>query len=792
MLCAAPAGAQQPAPAEPPPGFVRMNLQGEVRLQALIDYVSERLNIQFVYNADVGGRLVTVRAPADVPVSSLLGLLSSVLRMEGFALVDAEVDGWKRIIESAAMTQMAPPGEARAVLAANGGGSPVTQVFVLEHISAAQLAQTLRPFLTAAPASNILPIPEGNVLVVTDYAANVLTVEQLIELIDRPRGNVALDFYPVQHTSAEKLAEQVRPMLRVRAPFTSSGIAAGPESSGAVELIAESRTNTIVVIAPPELVREAVELLKRFDVSLGLSTKVYRFTNVPAERVDKLAKSFLPTQDVQRTYVSTVDKDGNLMVVQATAEIHARLDELVRQLDVPVPTTDSPIRFYKLKNANALDVLYTLLALQEVAGTSSVLGGDSGAAQPAAGMSAPAGPAGTQPQGVNLQLNLTQPQTSPLANSLLATSPLASSLYAGSTGLGLNQPVRLPLAPAAGPDSARSLDAARLDRISGVAATQLAAGGTAVLPGGARVSADISTNSLIIIAPADVQQMYSGLIDSLDKRRPQVLIEAKIVAIDTSDNFSLGVEFSAGDRSGDRRAFAFDSFGLSQVNPLTGALTIIPGTGFNGTVVDSQIADVVVRALASHRRARVLAAPKILVNDNSTGQLESVLSVPFQSVNASQTVSTTSLGGDQQAGTVITVTPHINEDRHLLLEFEVEFSSFTATAAAGATLPPPRQIDRVGSTVTIPNGQTVIVGGLKRVGDAATTSGVPYIEQVPVLRELTSNTSDGRQTTSFFLFIRPQILIDDRFADLKFFSEKSAVGAGMGGEHPVSRPVMVE
>jgi general secretion pathway protein D len=187
----------------------------------------------------------------------------------------------------------------------------------------------------------------------------------------------------------------------------------------------------------------------------------------------------------------------------------------------------------------------------------------------------------------------------------------------------------------------------------------------------------------------------------------------------------------------------------------------------------------------------VLAAPRILVNDNRTGKLESIVSVPFQSVNATNTVSTTSLGGDQQAGTIITVTPHINEDNHLSLEFTVEFSTFQGNAAA-ATLPPPRQIDRVDSVVTIPDGQTIIVGGLKRVGSMDTLAGIPYLEKIPIVRELTSLATEEQQTTSFFLFIRPIVLRDDRFADLRYLSNVSAKQAEIDGEYPVSVPKLIE
>ena len=185
----------------------------------------------------------------------------------------------------------------------------------------------------------------------------------------------------------------------------------------------------------------------------------------------------------------------------------------------------------------------------------------------------------------------------------------------------------------------------------------------------------------------------------------------------------------------------------------------------------------------------MLAAPKILVNDNSTGKLESVTSVPFSSINASQTVSTTSLGGNQQAGTIITVTPHINEDNHLQLDFDVEFSTFSGTSTAG--LPPARQIDRVGSTVTIPDGKTVVVGGLKRIGENYTYSGLPWIEKIPILRTLTGRTDTNQSTMSFFLFIRPMVLRDSRFADLRYLSDKEAGKACLPGEFPSSQPELI-
>ena len=290
--------------------------------------------------------------------------------------------------------------------------------------------------------------------------------------------------------------------------------------------------------------------------------------------------------------------------------------------------------------------------------------------------------------------------------------------------------------------------------------------------------------------------MYEKLIKSLDQRRPQVMIEAEIVAVNTSGNFSLGVEVSMGDRTGDTKLFKFNSFGLSEVDASTGMLTPKGFAGFNGVLLDPEVADVIVSALSSHNRGRVLASPKILVNDNQTGTLESVESFPFNSVNVINTVGSQSLGGNQQAGTIITVTPHINEDDHLQLEFDVEFSSFEGEQISTGgdnpgLLPPQRKIDRVGSVVTIPDGKTVVVGGLKRGSASEAFSGVPWIEKIPVLRELTSKTSAEDKCTSFFLFIRPKILRDSQFRDLQYLSGNDIREMEIPANDPVSRPMLI-
>ena len=185
-----------------------------------------------------------------------------------------------------------------------------------------------------------------------------------------------------------------------------------------------------------------------------------------------------------------------------------------------------------------------------------------------------------------------------------------------------------------------------------------------------------------------------------------------------------------------------------------------------------------------------MSAPRILVNDNARGLLASVAEQPFGSINASNTVSTTSFAGFAQAGTTIAVTPQISEGDYLNLEFDILVNDFTGTGSE--LLPPPRNTDQVTSEISIPNGHTVIVGGLTRRRDSSDVQGIPIIEHIPGINTLTSNQSHGERDQRLFVFIKPTILKDDKFKDLRFLSELELRDACIQGDFPYSEPQLVK
>jgi general secretion pathway protein D len=726
----APAAAPDPDAPAPAPDTVKLNLPDQVELSVLIELVSDRLKMNIVCDEQLASKKVMLRTPEPVPVESLQRLLETVLAMHGLALVPGDDPGWWRVEAVKNLAAITGPPRSPDAAMPETGAVVVTQVFTIEHVKADAIEKAIKPFLTPT-SSNTIALPEFGLLIVTDYARNMPRIAGMVKMVDRPGRPAAVVFVPVRHIDAKEAAEAATKLLEAKTK-AESGVA------DPVTILHDARMNQVILIGPADAIAAAQPMVESLDSDLGAQTHVYTFQAASAERIDHLARQLIGELATRRLYKSAVDNDANLLIVTTTPEIHEQVARLRTELDRPVAQDQSPIQFYKLEHATALDVLETLRSIEGEGGLGSVR------------VDGPAG-AGSSLKG------LPGPNRPPALPGEIAPPPPGAPM---------------PAAPAALPATAASA-------------------GHLVDGPRARIMADVNTNSIIIIADPATHRIYSKLIDRLDRRRPQVLLEVTIVTLDTSDDFALGVEISRTSEFGDDgRVLSFSSFGLSEVDEDTGSLTLTPGLGFNGAVLSSDIADIVIRALKSNARARVVSAPQILINDNMTGTLTSVNEAPFTSVNASDTVATTSFAGYAEAGTTVELTPHISQGDHLNLEYIIELNSFAGDGSL--TVPPPRQTNSVASQVTIPDGHTIVVGGLKRSDDAQSIQRIPFIGDIPLLEFLVSSRSVNRNETSLFVFIRPTILRDDEFKDLKFLSRRDVARAELPPDLPVSEPLVIE
>lgn len=429
--------------------------------------------------------------------------------------------------------------------------------------------------------------------------------------------------------------------------------------------------------------------------------------------------------------VLTDERTRQLILVGTQEEIDQALGH-IEALDVPLTPERSPVRFYPLANAVAGDVLSTLQSL-----TGSTRADDR---PPDNALRTP----GADPQS---------PDAPP-------TDAPADALPDAPTGEELAAPTTSAEPFAFAPDQLRS----------------------------AALYADENTNSIIVVGDPGAQAIYEHLIRELDQRRAQVLVETTIVVLDTSDSFSLGIEVSSG-FGGDPETVTFSSFGLSTRSEDDGGLVLTPSTGFNGAIFSPGVIEVIIKALQRDSRARIVSAPSILVYDNATGLISATNQEPVQSINASDTVATTSFSRFVEAGTSISVTPHISSGDYLNLEYSVELSDFAGDRVD--TLPPPRIQNTLESTVTLPDGYTVVTGGITQISDNDSVTRVPILGELPGIDWLFQNRSDSSSEMTLFVFIRPTVLRDPEFRDIRSLSRSRILRAGIPPDYPTSHPLAV-
>ena len=284
-----------------------------------------------------------------------------------------------------------------------------------------------------------------------------------------------------------------------------------------------------------------------------------------------------------------------------------------------------------------------------------------------------------------------------------------------------------------------------------------------------RVSVSKSTNSIIVQATTRQHRELEKLIEKLDSRKDQVLIKAMIVEVTTTDDLDVGVELSyAG-----VEALAFTSFGLSTgLNPLTGTRDITVSPGGTGAVIDTDTVQGILHLIKTDANIRVVSEPQILVNDHAIGVINSIAEEPTTQVNQGETTTTTSFAGFVEAGTQFAITPHISTDGYLRIEYEIILNSFTATST-DPSIPPPRSTTSIRSEATVPDGYTIVVGGLQATSESETIDKVPLLGDIPIIGEVFKSTQIDKQYKTTYLFITPIIMKSDDFADLRDYSNQA-------------------
>jgi general secretion pathway protein D len=492
-----------------------------------------------------------------------------------------------------------------------------------------------------------------------------------------------------------------------------------------------------------------------------LVTQIVTLKNVSATQLVPMLRPLIPSYGHLAPYAG-----GNMLIISDRASNVSRLVRIIERID---ESGDEPIEVIPLHNASAADVVRIVNSLNS--------GGGAEAAGAAAKIVA-----------------------DDRTNSILLTGEKSQRLRLKTLIISMDTPL------ATGGDTQvrflRYADAEKLaDKLKGQATATAKAqggpptgGGAATAGGGSpnvdasvTIWADVATNALIITAPPKIMRSLVAVIDKLDIRRAQVQVEAIIVEIDVNKSANLGVQWllfgqgnttvpagivnlpGAGTSIVDLAAAALSGGALSTTTGVPTISSSTVGTGATvavGRVVNNGVSfAALVQALRSDGSSNIISEPTLITMNNEEAEVKVTQEIPL--ITGSFSNTTASVSGTtspfqtiqrEEVGTILKVTPHINEGNSVQLKIEQEDSSPGAKLTDSADISTNKR--SIKTTVLIEDGGIIVLGGL--MSDTVTESEdrVPGLGAIPIIGNLFKSRSGSHQKKNLLVFIRPKIMRD--------------------------------
>ncbi|MBI4565041.1 MAG: type II secretion system secretin GspD [Planctomycetes bacterium] len=637
-----------------------------VTLQQLLESVQRRTKKTFLYDESVAQILAQRRgrvySSADYgSPEELFAIFQSLLQVqkERLALVPVGVAGkeiYKILMGADAIKGPVPIGEADAT----PNDSYVTRVFNLQYVPAQEVFAALNQMMSVP--QSIVQIASSGTVIITDYDYNMKRYEDVIKAIDVKKADVVWKMIPLKKALATDVEQVLTKLLAVllqqrqRPGFPQQQPGAfGREQ---VQVVADQRTNSILVLAEPDRMEE--------------------------------------------------------------------IEKLVKDLDAEPEFEASGIYFIPLKHQPAELVANTLKLLYgqpvDTRGRSPSAPGRSSSPTTPGGPGGPIGPPGGQ-----------QPQ--------------------------------FPQAPQQPPQQGPG----------GPGGPGSQGGATAPPPGAIpTISQDESTNSLIVITDRNTYQMIKRFAERLDQRRPQVLIKATVVEVRASDTLDFGVELArAVDPEGRLTSFYRTNMRFSTIAPPTpgsNRIDIIPidTPGLTLAVIKDRIGHIgaLIKALRDKAIVNILDEPEVATLDNSEATITLRSRVPIATTVVTATGIAQTSFQYQDAETLLQITPQISEGGYLRLQTRINIEKFIFTSA-DPTVPPTISGREIMTPILVPNGRTVVIGGIVTAERTDQVTGIPVLQDIPLLGAFFRRNRNVEEKRTLYIFITPYILYDEAFGDLK-------------------------
>lgn len=471
-----------------------------------------------------------------------------------------------------------------------------------------------------------------------------------------------------------------------------------------------------------------------------LVTQVIQVRNVAAAQLVPILRPLIPQYGHLAAHPGS-----NMLIISDRAANVARMISIIRRIDL---SNDEDIEVVRLEHASATEIVRILTALMQ------------------------------KPRSDGTQLATTLVADS-RTNSVLIGGDKSDRLRLRALIAHLDTPLQ------DGGDTRvrylRYADAEDLaTKLQQHATTQAAAtsaqGAASSIADGISVWADAQNNALVISAPPKIMRSLMLIIDKLDIRRAQVLVEAIIVEVVADKTSELGVTWAI-EGSSTNTPIGVTNFpdfgpGIVQIGGAAGSGGVIDPTSLIGEgitiglgrIVNSGISFAsIIRALNGDANTNIISTPSIITTDNEEATLNVGQEVPF----VTGSYSNTGAGGAinpfqtiqrQQIGIKLVVTPQINEGNALLLKISQEISSIAQSAAGAVDLITNQRT--IETTVIVDDGQILVLGGLFEDVLRESDQRVPILGRIPIIGNLFRSRKTDKVKTNLLVFIRAKILRD--------------------------------
>lgn len=287
-----------------------------------------------------------------------------------------------------------------------------------------------------------------------------------------------------------------------------------------------------------------------------------------------------------------------------------------------------------------------------------------------------------------------------------------------------------------------------------------------LLVGRTLLVADNITNSIVIQGPPAGLEIITRLLDEIDVKAEQVMISCVFGQLALGDDLSYGIDYLRNiENRGDNAIGGRGGSGGSGVNlPLDGAafdpgdFAASAGLGIYGKI--GPYLNVYLRALQSSDRFNVISRPTVFMSNNQKGTISSGqrIAVPTNSFNSGTTGQSTNI---EYRDVVLTleVIPLVNSEDEVTLQIYLLNDEVIGTQVIeGVGEVPTIATRELVTTVTVPNNETIVLGGLITSRDRKVRSGIPILSAIPYVGGLFGQTTNGKEREELLIFIQPRII----------------------------------